>query len=134
MTGQNGGYESEDDYVEQLWASTRQFAYNQFIIATSYGFPNGTIENGTIMTTPSLAQKMTARFGERYLNLREYFEKQSVNDALRLGLVSGSHAADEWKTLFISDGIHPNDKGNRLMAAVFWNRLLDLGCVEGEYL
>lgn len=134
FTGQNGGYESDEDYVEQLWAATRQFAYNQFIVVTSYGFPNGTLENGTIMTTPSLAQKMTARFGERYLNLREYFEKQAVNDALRLGYISGIHTADEWKTLFISDGIHPNENGNKLIVATFWNKLLDLSMVTGEYI
>lgn len=134
FTGQNGGYESEDDYVEQLWSATRQFQYNQFLIATSYGFPNGSIEAGTIVTTPTLAQKMTARFGERYLNLREYFEKQSVNDALRLGYISDSHTSDEWKTLFIADGIHPNDIGKKLIVLAMWNKMLDLNMISGKYL
>lgn len=134
FTGQNGGYENEDDYVNQIWSSTRQFKDNQFLVATSYGFPNGSLENNTIVTTPALAQKMTAKFGERYLNLREYFEKQSVNDAIRLEYINEGHSYEEWKTLFIADGIHPNEIGKKLIVLAMWNKMLDLDMVKGDYL
>ena len=75
---------------------------------------------------------MIAAFGNRYVNLREYMINQSVLDAIRLGLVDSGSDVNDWQTLFIGDGTHPNTNGNILWAVLFWNTLVELGFAEGE--
>ena len=120
FTGQNGGYDNEEDFVAQIKTATTHLT--RFIIVSTW----------SARTTEKLNKLMIAAFGNRYVNLREYMINQSVLDAIRLGLVDSGSNVNDWQTLFIGDGTHPNTNGNILWAVLFWNTLVELGFAEGE--
>lgn len=120
FTGQNGGYDNEEDLVAQIKTSVSHL--KKYIVVSTWG----------ARTTEKLNKLMIAAFGNKYVNLREYMINQSVLDAIRLGLVDAGSDVNNWQSLFIGDGTHPNGNGNILWARLFWNTLLDLGFVEGD--
>lgn len=122
FSGQNMGYQSPNEYAEMTDTACKAFNANNLIVTT-----HTTICDSNIVKT---ARKY---FGDRYLNIRDYLTGNAVFDAMRYGLISGTHTANEWETLFLdSFGIHQNDVCAYIEALQMWNRMVALGMVEGS--
>ena len=127
LTGQNGGYENEDDLVAQLYSALQSF--DKYIVLPTY----------LSGATDSLRQKMRAKFGNRFLDLRGYMVGSSVYDAQRWGLLDTSFGAADWDKpageggpVMVNDLIHQTKLGGYVQAVLIWNKLIDLGFVVGE--
>ena len=127
LTGQNGGYENEDDLVAQLYSALQSF--DKYIVLPTY----------LSGATDSLRQKMRAKFGNRFLDLRGYMVGSSVYDAQRWGLLDTSYGAIDWDKpageggpVMVNDLVHQTKLGGYVQAVLIWNKLIDLGFVEGE--
>lgn len=124
FVGQNGGYEDAEDWAEQINSSARNFGENFVVLSTHLD-----------RTTTEIIRQATVKFGCKYINLREYSENSSIYDAIRLGLISDtSLTKEDWKRTFVSDGVHQSDKLSYLWCMLIWNKLLELGYVEGDYI
>lgn len=62
-------------------------------------------------------------FGLKCVDMRTYMSTQSVADAIYYGLIESGSQSD-WKTLFLSDGVHPNDIGHELIARKIFETVL----------
>lgn len=127
FSGQNGGYSTtnvrdDEEYAEMTNAAVRNFGEN-FIVVTTH----------TSVCTTSLARAAQKKFGTRYLNMRAYLAANGIYDALRWGLISDSSLQpSDWEAQFLDPhGVHENNICAYLEAVQMWNRLVDLGIVEG---
>lgn len=121
LTGQNGGYENETDLVEQINAATKCF--NKKVILNTY-----------LSRANMEAQRLfTKRFGMTFINLRDYMQTRSVGDAIQFGLIDDTSQQADWMSLLLSDNVHQMPEGGFVQAVLIWNRLVELGYVEGDY-
>lgn len=122
FTGQNGGYEDEEEWADMVKAAAMNFG-DKFIICST---PHE-------RTTPELVRQANIHFGCRYLNLRDYTKGQAVYDGQRLGIIDSGYTADDYEQLFWpgSDKVHQNNLLSYIWAVKMWNLMLELGFVEG---
>lgn len=123
FTGQNYGYESEEDWANMVSSSANNFSEKYIVCSTPLS-----------LTTNQLVYQANKCFGARYINLRAYTQGQAVYDGQALGIIEGQYTASDYETLFWpgSDKIHQNNLLSYIWAAKMWNTLLELGYVEGE--
>ena len=72
---------------------------------------------------------LSAKYGQRYYDMYSYFSGQGVYDAIAEGLIDSGSQSD-WATLLLSDGVHPNDTGHKLIAERLYERMQELGWVS----
>ncbi|MFI3292721.1 MAG: hypothetical protein SNG27_04635 [Rikenellaceae bacterium] len=123
FTGQNGGYEDEADWASMLSAATKNFGEKFIVCSTPH-----------TRTTNELVREATIKFNSKYINLREYTQGQAVYDGQALGLIDSSYTTTDYVDLFWDEGdaVHQNTLLSYIWAVMMWNRLLELGYVEGE--
>lgn len=122
FTGQNMGYENEQDWADMINMAARNFGENFVVCSTALAG-----------TTNQLVRCATKTFGDKYINLKAYTEGQAVYDGQRFGLIDSSASADDYGSLFWpgTDKVHQNNLLSYMWAVLMWNTLLDLGYVEG---
>jgi hypothetical protein len=122
FTGQNMGYENEQDWADMINMAARNFGENFIVCSTALAG-----------TTNQLVRCATKTFGDKYINLKAYTEGQAVYDGQRFGLIDSSASASDYASLFWpgTDKVHQNNLLSYMWAVLMWNTLLDLGYVEG---
>ena len=124
FTGQNGGYDTEEEWADMINMAARNFGENFIVCSTAL-----------TRTTPELIKCATKRFGNKYINLRAYTEGQAVFDGQRFGLIDETYSSTDYASLFWpgTDKVHQNNLLSYLWAVLMWNTLIDLGYVVGEH-
>ena len=123
FTGQNYGYESEEDWANMVRSAANNFSEKYIVCSTALD-----------RTTDKLIYQANKCFGARYLNLRAYTQGQAVYDGQKLGIIDAQYSASDYETLFWpgSDKVHQTNLLSYIWAVKMWNQLLELGYVEGE--
>lgn len=123
FTGQNMGYESEEDWANMVMSAANNFSDKYIVCSTPLTGTNN-----------KLIYQANKCFGAKYLNLRAYTQGQAVYDGQKLGLISTRYSASDYENLFWpgSDKIHQNNLLSYIWAVKMWNTMLELGYVEGE--
>lgn len=123
FTGQNMGYENEQDWADMINMAARNFGENFIVCSTALAG-----------TTNQLVRCATKTFGDKYINLKAYTEGQAVYDGQRFGLIDSNASASDYASLFWpgTDKVHQNNLLSYMWAVLMWNTLLDLGYVEGN--
>lgn len=123
FTGQNMGYENEQDWADMINMAARNFGENFIVCSTALAG-----------TTNQLVRCATKTFGDKYINLKAYTEGQAVYDGQRFGLIDASALASDYASLFWpgTDKVHQNNLLSYMWAVLMWNTLLYLGYVEGD--
>ena len=121
--GENGGFRDIDDLVYQQ----RQILALQGKNSDKYlilGMTSGTAEE-----RQELEERMTAEYGDKYINLREYLSTQGVYDA-KISLTEADKeqmAIGKIPDCLLSDGLHFKPVGYQLIANIVYNRMWELG-------
>ena len=127
--GQNGGYSDANDLREQVQKLADFKGDSKFLVISSHG-------NGY----PSTTAPLTARFGLKHVNLKEYYSTRAIYDAIDRGYLSddGTYptsqdlidmAAQNAPTSLLADAIHFNSIGYTLLGELIHGRLQQLGFV-----
>lgn len=123
FTGQNMGYENEQDWADMINMAARNFGENFIVCSTALSG-----------TTNQLVRCATKTFGDKYINLKAYTEGQAVYAGQRFGLIDSSASASDYASLFWpgTDKVHQSNLLSYIWAVLMWNTLRDLGYVEGD--
>lgn len=123
FSGQNNGFKTPNEYADMTNAAARSFGEN-FVVVTTH----------TENCTNEIINAATAKFGNKYLNIRDYLAGNGIYDALRYGLLSNqSLTPSDWEAQFLDSAkVHQNCIGAYIEAVQIWNRLVDLQFVDGE--
>ena len=122
FTGQNGGYDTDEEWAEMIEQAARNFGEKFIVCSTALD-----------RTTNSLVYAAQRKFGKRYLNLRDYTQNQAVYDGQRFGLIDSSKVASDYSTLFWgNDKVHQNNLLSYLWSVKMWNMIIDFGWMKGE--
>ena len=125
--GQNGGYKSPDDFLNQVDLLVRHKGDEHIIIITSHG-------NGNSRTVQPLKNK----YGNKLIDLKEYMSTEAIYDAIKFNLLpdNGKYPTTEDlermgknnapKTL-LKDGIHFNSIGYELLGRLRYEKGKELG-------
>jgi lysophospholipase L1-like esterase len=125
--GQNGGYKSPDDFLNQVDLFVKHKGDENLIIITSHG-------NGDSITVQPLKNK----YGNKLIDLKEYMSTRAIYDAIKFNLLSdnGEYPTTEDlermkknyapKTL-LKDGIHFNSIGYELLGRLRYEKGKELG-------
>lgn len=119
--GQNGGYNSEEELVEQIRNAIRHNNSNKYIILG--------LTTGSNAERASLEKTMQNAFGLHYLNTRKYLYMYGLSDAniepttqdendIKNGIVPNS---------LRSDSVHLNDKGYTVLGNLVYKKGVELG-------
>lgn len=122
--GQNRGYEDIEDLIYQQRAIINHQSGNPLERYIIVG-----LHTGTLADRAELETAMTAEYGERYINLREYMSTQGLTDA-------GLEATEEDMQMMengmtpvslLVDGVHFNAAGYELIGKLIYTRMDKLG-------
>lgn len=119
--GQNGGYNTEEELVEQIRNAIRHNNSNKYIILG--------LTTGSNAERASLEKTMQNAFGLHYLNTRKYLYMYGLSDAnieptaqdendIKNGVVPNS---------LRSDSVHLNDKGYTVLGNLVYKKGVELG-------
>lgn len=122
--GENGGYDTYEELISQQHAIIdHQTANNDRFIIVG-------LHTGTANERARLEMTMTAEYGDKYINLREYMNAQGMSDA-------GLECTDKDQgmiakgmtpaSLMIDDGCHFNSYGYELIGNLIYDRMDELG-------
>lgn len=122
--GENGGYDTYEELISQQCAIINyQTANNDRFIIVG-------LHTGTASERAGLERAMTAQYGDKYINLREYMATRGMSDAGlectdedREMIVEGMTPA----SLMVEDKCHFNSYGYRLIGNLIYNRMDQLG-------
>ena len=121
--GENGGFDDIDDLIAQQEAVLKTQCANsdKFIVI---GLTTGTAES-----RQELENALSEKWGEHYINIREYFSSEAVYKA---GVDISDSDLDEMKKGMVpkclrTDDIHYNEAGYRQLAQIVYDRLIELG-------
>lgn len=121
--GENGGFDSPEELVEQQKAilSLQGKEKEKYIIIG--------ISSGSREERKELETVMEEAFGEHYINIREYLSTQGVYDA---GIEPSKEDLKEMKegiipSCLLTDSVHFNEKGYRLIGNLLYERMEELG-------
>lgn len=131
--GQNGGWDNDPGVlIEQQRAIINHQTANQdkYIIVGLHTL--------TASERSGLESAMITEYGNKYINLREYMSsQQAVDDAKSLGYnihLSNQDQEDmrngKVPKCFLSDEVHFNKVGYKLVGNLIYNRMNDLGYFE----
>ncbi|WP_442844805.1 PL29 family lyase N-terminal domain-containing protein [Leeuwenhoekiella sp. H156] len=123
--GQNGGFSSPDDLVAQYKKIAEFSGSADYIII-------GLHKAGSVSRMKAIETAMQAEFGARFINLRRYLASNALRDGGYTPTPEDLFAMEmgECPPQFLSDGVHFNEKGNRVIANLTYQRMLDLGMSE----
>ena len=123
FTGQNGGYETEEDWANMVRSAANNFTDKYIVCSTPHE-----------RTTDKLIYQANKCFGKRYLNLRAYTQGQAVYDGQALGIIDSQYNASDYESLFWPGGdkVHQNNLLSYIWAVKMWNMLVDFGYIDGE--
>lgn len=123
FTGQNGGYETNEEWAKMVKSAAENFSDKYIVCSTA-------LER----TNEQLIYYANREFGARYLNLRAYTQGQAVYDGQHLGIIDSQYTASDYETLFWpgTDKVHQSEKLSYIWAVKMWNTLLELGYVKGD--
>lgn len=121
LIGQNGGYSTEEELVEQIRNAIRHNNSGKYIILG--------LTTGSNTERASLEKTMQNAFGLHYLNTRKYLYMYGLSDAnikpttqdkndIKNGIVPNS---------LRSDGVHLNDKGYTVLGNIVYKKGVELG-------
>lgn len=119
--GQNGGYSTEEELVEQIRNAIRHSGTDKYIILG--------LTTGSNIERASLEKTMQNAFGLHYLNTRKYLYMYGLSDAnikpttqdendIKNGIVPNS---------LRSDSVHLNDKGYTVLGNIVYKKGVELG-------
>lgn len=119
--GQNGGYSTEEELVEQIRNAIRHNCTDKYIILG--------LTTGSNTERASLEKTMQNAFGLHYLNTRKYLYMYGLSDAnikpttqdendIKNGIVPNS---------LRSDSVHLNDKGYTVLGNIVYKKGVELG-------
>lgn len=74
----------------------------------------------------SFRELLSETFGQRYIDLYAYMSNQSIHDAIDEELIESGEQAD-WASILLSDGLHPNDNGHKLIFERIYEQMKELG-------
>lgn len=118
--GMNGGYYSNHDLILQCELAIKTAESDKFLVL---GLTTGTYESQS-----ELEKDMQTKFGDNFINLREYLSTQALNDAqieptqkdldaMKVGSVPPS---------LLSDSVHLNSTGYELVGKYIYSRMVEL--------
>jgi lysophospholipase L1-like esterase len=125
--GQNGGYSSPNELLNQIDLFVKHKGDENVIIITSHG--NSTTE---------IVQLVSDKYQSKYIDLRKYMTTKAIYDAIEFGLLpdNGEYPTSEDlermgknytpKTL-LKDGIHFNSIGYELLGRIRYKKGKELG-------
>lgn len=125
--GQNGGYQSVDQLIEQQLAMVNHLGHDKYIIL---GLTTGTRESRLI-----LEGRLLETFGEKFINLREYLVSYGLEDA---GI---EPTEEDWyniengevpTSLRVDDSIIGNSIYHQLIAKQIFHKILELNYLTDE--
>lgn len=119
--GQNGGYSTKEELVEQIRNAIRHNGTDKYIILG--------LTTGSNTERASLEKTMQNAFGLHYLNTRKYLYMYGLSDAnikpttqdendIKNGIVPNS---------LRSDSVHLNDKGYTVLGNIVYKKGVELG-------
>ncbi|WP_164510804.1 SGNH/GDSL hydrolase family protein [Nonlabens xiamenensis] len=125
--GQNGGYDSPEEFLEQINLFVEHKDDQNIIIITSHG-----------SSTASMIQPIKDRYGRKLIDLKTYMSSQAIYDAIELGLLpdDGSYPTSEDLEMMnnnlapaslLIDHIHFNQIGYELLGRIRYERGVELG-------
>lgn len=125
--GQNGGYTSPDELLNQINLFVEHKGDENVIIISSHG-----------NSTPEIVKLIKDKYQSKYINLKEYMSTKAIYDAIEFGLLpnNGEYPTSEDlkrmnknqapKTL-LKDGIHFNSIGYELLGRLRYKKGKELG-------
>ncbi|MDO3693230.1 hypothetical protein QVZ41_00005 [Wenyingzhuangia sp. chi5] len=124
FVGQNGGYSSYDDLVNQIKKMV-DFSSSSNYLVIGLHTQSAAYRNG-------LEVKMLSEFGARYINLREYLSTYGLEDAGLTPTEEDLSAMNSGKCppQLLRDGVHFTTTGSTLLASLIKKRMITLGIVE----
>lgn len=125
--GQNGGYDSPKDLLNQIDLFVKHKGDKNVIIITSHG-------NGIPETIKPIREKYT----DKLIDLKKYMSSQAIYDAIKFGLLpkNGNYPTSEdlermkndyTPTTLLKDGIHFNSIGYELLGRLRYEKGKELG-------
>ena len=125
--GQNGGYESPQEFLEQIDLFVAHKGDSNFIIITSHG--NGSNE---------LVAPVKEKYGDRVIDFKKYMTTKAISDAIEYGLLpdDGSFPTNQDIELMrnnkapaslLIDIVHLNPIGYTLLGKLRYKKGLELG-------
>ena len=125
--GQNGGYDSPNDFLLQIDKFIEHKGDQNFIIITSHG-------NGDSQTISPIINK----YGNKVIDLKSYMSNYAIYDAIEIGLLpnDGTYPTvedlekmnnGETPTSLLVDSVHFNNIGYELLGRLRYNKGQELG-------
>ena len=119
--GQNGGYSTKEELVEQIRNAIRHNGSDKYIILG--------LTTGSNTERASLEKTMQNAFGLHYLNTRKYLYMYGLSDA---NITPTSQDEEDIKNGTVpnslrSDSIHLNDKGYTVLGNIVYKKGVELG-------
>ena len=109
--------DNEEKLIKNIINLSRLSKNGKFIIILPY----------VRSTTNTFRDAMFSEFGQKCVDLYQYFSTNAVIDAVEQGLLPSGSLQTDWATLLLSDGTHPNDIGHELIYQQIYNRIIELG-------
>lgn len=136
--GTNGGFFVKNDGIIDIDASIAQYIEltdlaieksnsNNFIVCTPYA--GGALRDLGIEGLKKLESAVTKRYGNRHFNWRKYLVEYGLLDA---GIEAtpedlAAISKGEVPPSLLSDGLHPNDAGHKIIGERLYDMLVSLG-------
>lgn len=121
--GENHGWGSVQELIEQQQAvlAMQKGRQGEYIVI---GLPTGTKEE-----RQDLEEQLQAAYGERFLNIREYLSTQGIYDAKKTPTEDDLERMEKGMipVSLLSDDIHFNETGYRLIGNYLYERMEKLG-------
>jgi lysophospholipase L1-like esterase len=125
--GQNGGYDTTEELLDQISLFVRHKGNDDVIIITSHG-------NGF----PEIVQAIAAKYGEKVIDLKKYMSTIAISDAVKYGLLPDNGiyptsedlekmASNNAPPSLLIDGIHFNPIGYELLGRLRYEIGKELG-------
>ncbi len=119
--GQNGGYETIDQLIDQQMSMIEHLGHDKYLILG--------LTTGTGNSRAELEQRLSELYGEKFINLREYLVTDGLNDAnlqpteddlanIAIGKLPAS--------LLVDEGIVGNSIYHKLIAEKILDKILEL--------
>ncbi len=125
--GQNGGYDSPEDFMKQLDLIVKHKGDENIIIITSHG-----------KASKELREMVRKKYGRKHIDLKKYMTTKAIYDAIKFGLLPNNGQYPTAKDLndmknnkaptsLLYDGIHFNAIGYELLGRLRYQKGKELG-------
>lgn len=142
--GTNGGFQvkteeetidieaSIQQYIQLIDLAIEKSNSSQFIVCTPYG--GEALRDLGVEGLKKLEAAVTKRYGNRHFNWRKYLVEYGLSDA---GIEPTSEDTEaigkgEVPPSLLSDGLHPNDAGHKVIGERLYDMMLSLGYLSSK--